>query len=315
MAAMRYRAFGDTGLLVSEIGLGAWQLGNVTDWADGPDQAQSLAIVHAALDAGVTFFDTAPNYAGGHSERLLGQALEGRRDQVVVCTKFGYHPGGQNFSARAIRGSIENSLRQLRTDYLDIVVIHSPPHEMFDGRVVAHYDIFESLKQEGKLRAYGASVDWPSDIETSLATTKSRAFEVFLSVMHQETWEATERAGAAGAGSVVKVALESGWLAGRYNADSVFSDVRSRWSPEEVARRAELTADFRALLPEGLTMVQGALRFVLANSGVSAVIPGTKSVEQLHANVAAADADLPAETVAALRKLFAEKIAGDPTGW
>jgi aryl-alcohol dehydrogenase-like predicted oxidoreductase len=312
---MRYRAFGETGLVVSEIGLGAWQLGNVTDWADGPDEKESLAIVGAALDAGITFFDTAPNYAGGHSERLLGQALAGHRDEVVVCTKFGYRPGGQDFSAGAIRGSVENSLRQLRTDHLDIVLLHSPPHELFDGRVVRHYEVFESLQKEGKIRAYGGSVDWPSDIETMLATTGSRAFEVFLSAFHQETWEATERAGAAGAGSVVKVALESGWLAGRYDARTVFTDVRSRWTPAEVARRAALTADFRALLPEGLTMVQGALRFVLANSGVSTVIPGTKSVEQLRANVAAADADLPADTVAAVRTLFAEKIAGDPTGW
>ncbi|GAA2044319.1 aldo/keto reductase [Catenulispora yoronensis] len=312
---MRYRVFGDTGLTVSEIGLGAWQLGNVTDWADGPDEAESLAIVGAALDAGITFFDTAPNYSGGHSERLLGQALRGHRDGVVICTKFGHYPGGRDFSARALRGSVERSLKQLQTDHLDIVVIHSPPHELFDGRVTAHYEIFESLKQEGLIRAYGGSVDWPSDIETMLATTGAKAFETWLSALHQEPWEATEQAGSAGAGTVVKVALESGWLAGRYTGESVFTDIRSRWSPEEVRRRAELTADFRALIPQGLTPAQAALRFVLANSGVSTVIPGTKSLAQLADNVAAADADLPAETVAALRKLFAEKIAGDPLGW
>ncbi|GAA1966709.1 aldo/keto reductase [Catenulispora subtropica] len=312
---MRYRAFGDTGMTVSEIGLGAWQLGNTTDWAGGPDRAESLAIVGAALDAGVTFFDTAPNYAGGHSEDLLGQALEGRRDEVVLCTKFGNHPGGQDFSAKAIRGSVERSLRRLRTGHLDIVLFHSPPHELLDGRVASHYEVFESLKREGLIRAYGGSVDWPADIETMLATTKSKAFEVWLSALHQEPWEATELAGAAGAGSVVKVALESGWLAGRYDGTSTFTDIRSRWSPEQLRRRAELTADFMALVPQGLTPVQTALRFVLANSGVSTVIPGTKSVAQLRANIAAADEDLPAETVEALRKLFAEKIAGDPLDW
>lgn len=312
---MRYRAFGETGLTVSEIGLGAWQLGNATDWAGGPDEAESLAIVGAALDAGVTFFDTAPNYGGGHSERLLGQALQGHRDRVVLCTKFGHHPGGDDYSAGAIRGSVERSLRQLRTDYLDVVLVHSPPHELFDGTVVSHYEVFESLKHEGLIRVYGGSVDWPSDIDTMLATTRSRAFEVWLSVLHQETWPAVERAGAAGAGSVVKVALESGWLAGRYDAESVFTDIRSRWSPEQVRRRAELTAEFGKLIPEGLTPVQTALRFVLANSGVSTVIPGTKSVAQLQANLAAADEDLPGETVAALRALFAERIAGEPLGW
>jgi aryl-alcohol dehydrogenase-like predicted oxidoreductase len=134
-------------------------------------------------------------------------------------------------------------------------------------------------------------------------------------VFHQETWEATERAGAAGAGSAVKVALESGWLAGRYNAESVFADVRSRWTPQDVRRRAALTGRFLELVPEGWTPVQTALRFVLANSGVSTVIPGTKSVAQLKANLEAADDDLPTDVLVALRALFEEQIAGDPLPW
>jgi aryl-alcohol dehydrogenase-like predicted oxidoreductase len=311
---MRYREFGSTGLTVSEVGLGAWQLGNRKDW-NGPDEAESLAIVGAALDAGVTFFDTAPGYAGGHSERLLGLGLRGHRDRVVLCTKFGHTPEGTDFSAEALRGSVERSLRQLGTDVLDIVLMHSPPPELCDGRVVAHYGILEEFKREGLIRAYGASLDWPQDIDMLLATTDGKALEVYLSVFHQETWEATERAGAAGAGSVVKVALESGWLAGRYDASSTFDGVRSRWTPAEVRRRAALTARFLELVPEGWTPVQTALRFVLANSGVSTVIPGTRSIAQLTANLAAADDDLPTDTLAALRALFAEEIAGDPLPW
>ncbi len=152
-------------------------------------------------------------------------------------------------------------------------------------------------------------------METLRASTRSQAVEVFLSAFHQETWTAVEDAGAAGVGSVVKVALESGWLAGRYTADSVFTDVRARWSAEEIRRRAELTALFTRLVPSGLTPAQTALRFVLANSGVSTVIPGAKSVGQVAANLAAADEDLPAETVAAIRALFAEHIAADPLSW
>jgi len=195
------------------------------------------------------------------------------------------------------------------------VLLHSPPAELFDGRRVAHYEIFEELRREGLIRAYGASLDWPENIDTVLATTDGKAFEVYLSAFHQETWEATERAGAAGAGSVVKVALESGWLAGRYDAATTFSDVRARWSPDEVRRRAELTGRFLELVPQGWSAVQTALRFVLANSGVSTVIPGSKSVTQLKANLQAADEDLPADVVAALRALFAEQLAGDPLPW
>ncbi len=311
---MRYREFGTTGLTVSEIGLGAWQLGNRKDW-DGPDEAGSLAVVGAALDAGVTFFDTAPGYAEGNSERLLGRGLRGHRDRVVLCTKFGHSPEGTDFSPEALRGSVERSLRQLETDVIDIVLMHSPPRELFDGRTVPHYEILEDLKREGLIRAYGASLDWPEDIDTVLETTDSKAFEVYLSVFHQETWEATERAGKAGAGSVVKVALESGWLAGRYDASSTFTGVRSRWSSQEVQRRGALTARFLELVPEGWTPVQTALRFVLANSGVSTVIPGTRSIAQLESSLAAADGDLPADVLAALRTLFAQEIAGDPLPW
>lgn len=311
---MRYREFGSTGLTVSEIGLGAWQLGNRKDW-NGPDEAESLAIVDAALDAGVTFFDTAPGYADGHSERLLGLALRGHRDRAVLCTKFGHTPEGTDFSAGALRGSVERSLRRLGTDVLDIVLMHSPPPELCDGGLVPHYGILEDLKRDGLIRAYGASLDWPQDIDMVLATTDSKALEIYLSVFHQETWEATERAGAAGAGSVVKVALESGWLTGRYDASSTFIGVRSRWTPPEVRRRAALTARFLELVPEGWTPVQTALRFVLANSGVSTVIPGTRSIAQLTANLEAADGDLPADALAALRALFAKEIAGDPLPW
>jgi aryl-alcohol dehydrogenase-like predicted oxidoreductase len=312
---MRYRDFGATGLTVSEIGLGAWQLGNRTDWADGPDEAESLAIVRAAVDGGVTFFDTAPGYAGGHSERLLGEALRGRRDEVVLCTKFGHDAQGRrDFSPGALRGSVENSLRQLRTDVLDIVLLHNPPLEMYDGTKAAHYEILEDLKTAGLIRAYGASLDWPEEIETLQSTTASRAMEVYL-VFHQETWTAIEKAGAAGIGSAVKVPLESGWLAGRYDASTVFSDVRSRWSPDEVRRRADLAARFREALPPGLAPVHAALLFVLANTGVSTVIPGAKSVAQLATNLAAAGADLPADVVDALRALFADQVEGDPLPW
>lgn len=311
---MRYREFGATGLTVSEIGLGAWQLGNAKDW-NGPDEQESLAVIGAALDAGVTFFDTAPNYAGGQSGELLGRGLRGHRDEVVLCTKFGHTPEGTDFSPEALRGSVERSLRQLQTDVIDILLIHSPPREMYDGRLVPHYGLLEELKHEGLIRAYGASLDWPQEIDTVLETTGSQALEVYLSVFHQEPWEATERAGGAGVGSVVKVALESGWLAGKYDATSVFSDIRSRWTPEDLRRRAALTTRFLELVPEGWTPVQTALRFVLANRGVSTVIPGTKSVAQLRASLQAADGDLPDDVLAGLRKLFEQEIAGHPVGW
>jgi aryl-alcohol dehydrogenase-like predicted oxidoreductase len=111
------------------------------------------------------------------------------------------------------------------------------------------------------------------------------------------------------------VPLESGWLAGRYDASTVFRDVRSRWSVDEIRRRADLATRFREALPPGMVPAHAALLFVLANTGVATVIPGAKSVAQLTANLAAADADLSADVVKALRALFAEHIEGDPLRW
>ena len=300
-------------MTVSEIGFGAWQLGE-RGW-DGPDRDASVRLVHQALDAGVNFFDTAPGYGEGRSEEFLGRALAGRWDRVVLCTKFGRSPEGVDFAADKIRWSVEQSLRRLGTDRVDMLLLHSPPGECLDGRESPHFEVLEQLRREGKLRAYGASVDWPGEIDTVMGTSASQALEVWMSLFHQEPWEAVGRAHGRGAGIVVKVPLESGWLAGRYHAGSTFSDVRARWSREDVARRAALVDRFRSLVPEGVSLGHAALRFLLAHPGVATVIPGIKSAAHLEDNLAAAAAPLPAATVAAMRGLFAELIEGRPLAW
>jgi aryl-alcohol dehydrogenase-like predicted oxidoreductase len=307
------RLFGDTGLRVSVIGLGGWQLGE-TCW-NGPDEKTSIRMVHRALDAGVNFFDTAPCYADGRSEAFLGRALAGRWKDVVICTKFGRSPEGVDFDERRISWSIEQSLRRLGTDRLDVVLLHNPPVHMLDGIAAPHFAVLERMRERGLVRFYGASVDWPAEIETVVATSGSRALEVWLSALHQEPWQAVQVAASRGLGTIVKVPLESGWLSGRYDARSTFSDVRTRWSPEDIARRAALVGRLRELLPPGVSMVHAALRFVLANEGVSTVIPGAKSPEQLEDNLAAAAQHLPGATVAAIQALFTDHIAGKPLAW
>jgi aryl-alcohol dehydrogenase-like predicted oxidoreductase len=310
---VKTRPFGNTGLSVSEIGIGGWQLGE-RGW-NGPDEAESLRIVHGALDAGVNFVDTAPCYGGGESERLLGKALAGRRDRVVLCTKFGRSPEGIDFDAGRIAWSVEQSLRRLQTDHLDVVLLHNPPVECLDGGSAPHFETLERLRDQGIVRFYGASVDWPAEIETVCRTSRSQALEVWLSVFHQEPWQQVEAAAGRGLGTIVKVPLESGWLSGKYDSGSTFDDVRARWSREDIARRGALLDRVRGLLPSGVSLVAGALRFVLANPGVSTVIPGAKSLAQLEQNLAAVAEPLPPGTVAALRAFFAEEIAGRPLAW
>lgn len=314
---MKRRQLGDTGIEVSEIGVGAWQLGGDPDWDCRPDEDESLAIVSEALAHGVNFFDTAPGYAEGRSESLLGRALAGRRDEVVLCTKYGHHDEG-GFSVARLGPSVEGSLLQLRTDYLDVLLLHNPPPELHDGEAAASapmYAELERLQKEGKIRAYGVSLDWSADLDRVASTTGSRACEVLFNAFFQETLPAMERAAEHGIGLIVKVPLDSGWLSGRYRGGANFEDVRSRWSAEAIERRADLLERFEAALPEGTSTVHGALRFVLAHPSASTVIPGARSVAQLRDNLVAAEDGLPEESLAEIRRLWHDEISHEPLGW
>jgi aryl-alcohol dehydrogenase-like predicted oxidoreductase len=311
---MQYRPFGTTGMKVSEIGLGAWQLAN-PEW-EIHDQNEAIQIVRRSFDAGCNFFDTAPGYGRGLSETLLGQALQGLRPQVIICTKFGYSSEHvQDFSEHAIRPSVEASLRRLRTDYLDILLLHNPPRELMDGRIAPQYAELETLKQEGKIREYGVSLDWCEEMEMVIATTQSRALEVYFNAFYQEMLPAFATAQERGVGLIVKVPLDSGWLSGRYRGEHQFTDVRSRWSPEVLARRVDLVEKFAQRVPADRSLAHAALQFCLAHSAVSTVIPGAKSVEQALDNIAAAATGLPADNVQSLYELWRQEIASDPLPW
>src|SRR5438067_12875844 len=174
---MKRRPLGATGITVGEIGLGAWQLAN-PDWGVY-DRAEALRVVQQALDAGCDFFDTAPPYGGGRSEKLLGRALAGVRPSVTICTKCGhsaerYSESGQgptNLDVAALRPSLEASLRRLRTDYVDVLLLHNPPVVLLNGTRAPHFEEMERLKAEGKLRVYGVSLDHRKELERALATT------------------------------------------------------------------------------------------------------------------------------------------------
>jgi aryl-alcohol dehydrogenase-like predicted oxidoreductase len=311
---MKPRPFGDTSMQVSEIGLGSWQLAN-PDWGLN-DANEARRIVQKSIEAGCTLFDTAPGYGHGLSEELLGQVLKPVRPSVVISSKFGHSPdGASDFSTAAIRPSLEGSLKRLQTDYIDILLLHNPPRELLDGRAADQYAELERLKAEGKIRAYGISLDLRADLELMLDTTASQAAEVLFNAFYQEPMPAFERAHEQGVGLIVKVPLDSGWLSGHYRGDSRFEGVRNRWSPEVIARRGALVERFAELVPAGTSMAHAALQFILAQPQVSAIIPGARSVEQAVDNFAAADKQLSPETVQAIRDLWAEQIESDPLPW
>jgi aryl-alcohol dehydrogenase-like predicted oxidoreductase len=313
---MNLRPFGNTGMQVSEIGLGAWQLAN-PDWGIS-DKREALEIVQKSLEAGCNFFDTAPGYGHGRSEELLGEGLRSVRPNVIICTKFSHYneDGSRDFDAQNVRPVLEGSLRRLQTDYVDILLLHNPPRELMDGRVSAVlYEELERLKTEGKIREYGVSLDWRVELEHVLATTKSKAAEVFFNALYQEVLPAFQYAREQGMGLIVKVPLDSGWLSGRYRGNHKFDDIRSRWSPEVLARRSDLVEKFAALVPAGTSMAHAALQFVLAQPQVSTVIPGAKTVAQALDNFAAADKQLSPQVVQSMYDLWKQEIEADPLPW
>jgi aryl-alcohol dehydrogenase-like predicted oxidoreductase len=314
MKATPRRLLGKTGLSVSEIGLGGWQLQNPSWGTCRTDDAHR--VVHCALDAGCDFFDTAPGYGNGRSEELLGEALQSVRSRVRICTKCGHGADGtSNFDPTAIRASLEASLRRLQTDYVDILLLHNPPMELMDGARAPQYEELEKLKSEGKLRVYGVSLDHGRELETVAKTTRCGAVEVLFNVFHQEPLTAFRVAQAAGIGLIVKVPLDSGWLSGKYRADSQFSGVRERWSRKIIERRAALVEQFATLLPPGMPLARAALGFVLAHAEVSTVIPGAKTPEQVEDNFAAAGTTLQPDLVQAIRAFWERELKGDPLPW
>ena len=312
---MNYRDFGSTGMKVSEMGLGAWQLANVYDWGIS-DTTDAEAIVTASLDDGVNFFDTAPYYGKGMSETCLGNVLKPYRERVILCTKFGHTEDWQiHYETRSVRKQLEGSLRRLQTDHIDIYLAHNPPVDMMDGNKTDLYDELQKLKEEGKILSYGISLDHADELAVMLETTQCTAAEVFYNAFHQEQGLYFEKAQNQGVGLIVKVPLESGWLTGKYHSNSVFTDNRRRWSPEEIKRRADLVDKLAALLPPGVSLPLAALAFCLAQPQVSTVIPGAKSVTQVHANNAATSLSLPPSVVTSIRELWEKEIKPHPLGW
>jgi aryl-alcohol dehydrogenase-like predicted oxidoreductase len=293
---MNSRALGNTGLRVSEIGFGAWGIGGNVGGsvAYGPtDDQASQAAVRRAVDLGVTFFDTAAFYGRGHSESLLGEALAGLRDRVVLATKAGMldADGRQDFSPAHLRESLEGSLRRLRTDRVDLYQLHSPPIAALeaDPSIVA---TMESLVAEGKTRTWGVSARSPDEARQAVERWSIPCLQVNLNLLDQRALESglLDLVAARGVGLIARTPLCFGFLTGRYE-DIPFAadDHRRRWPPEQIRRWGDawrLFADAQ-MRREPQTPAQLALRFCLSHPAVSTVIPGMLTTEHVEENVAA----------------------------
>ncbi|WP_116050313.1 aldo/keto reductase [Amycolatopsis palatopharyngis] len=306
---------------VSAVGLGCWQLG--ADWGS-VDENEALAVLHGAADAGVTFFDTADVYGDGRSERLVGRFRAQRDDDVFVATKMGRRLDQvpENYVAANFDAWTERSARNLGVDTLDLVQLHCPPAEVYSSDAV--YDALDSLVERGRVRAYGVSVETCEEALTALKRPNVASVQIILNCLRHKPLERVLPAAiAAGAGIIVRVPLASGLLSGRYTTNTTFSaddhrnfnrdgaafDVGETFSgvPYEVGLQA--VERLRSLVPDGLTLAQFALRWILDQRGVSVVIPGARNPEQARANTAAASIPpLSAEAQDGVREVYDELI-------
>jgi aryl-alcohol dehydrogenase-like predicted oxidoreductase len=293
------RRLGPDGPLVSAIGFGAWAIGGPASRDGRPigwgevDDNESIAAVRAALDAGISFFDTANVYGAGHSERVLARALAGRRDEVVIATKFGNlideqkrEAVGRSVAAEDIRQQCDESLSRLETDHIDLYQLHigDLPLEQVDGVL----EVLEELVAAGKIRSYGWSTDDPQRAEAFTKGPHCAAIQQSFSIVNgdDETLALCEQHGLA---SIVRGPLSMGLLTGKMTRDTTFAENDTRrfgfdWEGEH-GRRLEALEKIRDVLTEdGRTLAQGALGWLLARSEAFIPIPGIRTVAQAQDN-------------------------------
>ena len=306
---MKYNRFIKGSALVSEIGLGAWQLGNNSGW-QRMSEKEALELVEKSLEYGINFFDTAPNYGHGTGEDRLGKALKAvDRGKIVINTKFGHTDSGStNYNSDYIRESLEGSLKRLQVDYVDSLIIHNPPIAYLDGNKNDHYEILERLIEEGKIKAYGASLDTYEDMKLFMNTTNAKVIEAFFNILHQDTSRAFSMAIEKEVGIIAKIPLDSGWLSGKYNAESTFNDIRNRWSKRDIQTRAQLVNSVKEIIQAKDNLAQKAISFCLAYDAVSTVIPGNVNIAQLTSNVESINNPISSELVKKLEYFYLNEV-------
>lgn len=317
---METRILGRTGRPVSVIGLGTWQLG--ADWGE-VEEADALAVLDAAYEDGVTFFDTADVYGDGRSEALIGTWLRAHAGSgVTVATKMGRRVDQvpENYVLDNFRAWNDRSRRNLGVDVLDLVQLHCPPTPVYSTDAV--YDALDTMVEEGRIAAYGVSVETVEEALTAIARPHVATVQIILNAFRLKPLdEVLPRAAEAGVGIIARVPLASGLLSGRYTLQTTFAendhrtynrhgeafDVGETFSGVDYETGVRAAAEFSDLVARtvpGATPAQAALAWVASLPQVSTVIPGARNPEQARANAAAGSVALPAGFDAAVRELY-----------
>jgi aryl-alcohol dehydrogenase-like predicted oxidoreductase len=294
-------------------GFGSWQLGSEGTWTPMTVE-DGVSLVREAVSKGIRLFDTAPGYSAGRSETIFGLALQDRRDQVFLMSKFGHRADGRSdFSSAAIESAVLDSLSRLKTNHLDALLLHNPPFEILKGET-DHFDVLRAMKKNGLIRSFGVSCDTPEEFEAAIKIDGLEVIEVLCNVFFQACVPLFPMAEAGGIAVIAKVPLDSGWLSGKYDEHTVFSGVRARWSPQDIVRRATLVSTLKEIAGEE-DLTKHAIGYLFALQGLTTAIPGIRSMDQLdHIINVSVYRPTPAEQ-SALWNLYKAKIATDPLPW
>jgi len=315
--------FGRTGRPVTRIGFGAWAIGG--SWGD-VSEADARATLEAALDAGMTFIDTADVYGDGRSERIIRDVLSSRAEKPFVATKAGRRLNPhvtEGYTATNIEAFIDRSLSNLGVECLDLVQLHCPPTPVF--YTPALFDGLEALKAKGKIAEWGVSVEKVEEALKAIEYPGCASVQIIYNIFRQRPQTLFFReAKARGVAVIARVPLASGMLTGKMSAASTFAaddhrafnrngeafDMGETFSgvPYDVALQA--VEELRPLVPQGATMAQFALRWILMEEAVTVVIPGARTPAQSQSNAGAdALAPLPEATMQACREVYQRLIA------
>ncbi len=322
---MNSRAFNNTGRTVPEIGLGCWQLGG-GDWGAVSDQ-DALAILRASHESGVTFFDTADVYGAGRSETLIGRFLrDDKIKDVFVATKLGrFSPPGwpENFTPAAMRAHTDASLSRLGVDTLDLTQLHCiPTDELRRGDV---FDTLRTLRQEGKIKAFGASVESMEEAQLCLEQPGLASLQIIFNVFRQKPITTLfDAAKAKNVALIVRLPLASGLLSGKmtpetqfapsdhrtYNRDGAAFNVGETFAGLGFEKGVALADALKPLVPPDFSMARMALRWCLDFPAVTTIIPGASRPEQARANAAVAGLPpLSTELHVALRDFYETRVS------
>ena len=321
---MNYRSFGRTGWQVSEISFGAWALG--ADWGHVSEE-DALDALNAALDEGINFIDTADVYGDGRSERLIAQMLQQRSEQVHVVTKAGRRLNphlASGYNRQNLTAFIERSLINLNVETLDLLQLHCPPTEVY--YMPETFGVLDDLVQAGKIKYYGVSVEKVEEAIKAMEFPNVQSVQIIFNIFRQRPAELFfELAKQKQVGILARVPLASGLLTGKMTRQTVFTaddhrnynrhgeafDVGETFSGVDYETGLEAVERLRPLVPDGATMAQFALRWILMFDAVSCAIPGAKNRRQAVDNARAAN--LPAfspETMEQIQAIYDEYIRG-----